>query len=54
MYLMLLDGVQMNSKKDSVRAMEKYEKLQLILSEISEDAGLCMPAYLLLFYQWTL
>ena len=54
MYLTFLDWVQMDGKKDSVGAMEKYEELQLILSDISEDACLCMPAYMLLFYQWTL
>ena len=44
----------MDWEKDSVGAMEKYEELQLILSDISEDASLCMPTYVLLFYQWTL
>ena len=44
MYLMLLDGVQMDWKKDSVGVMKKFEEQQLILSNISEDASLWMPA----------
>ena len=54
MYLMLLDGVQMDWKKGSVGLMEKYEELQLILSDISENVSSRMPAYVLLIYQWTL
>ena len=53
MYLMLLDEIQMDWKKDSVEAIEKYEKLQLNLSDISEDASLCTLAYVLFFDQRT-